>query len=84
MGAGIRAGRHARSVVRTLAEILDHPHVEQRGTLTAVEVPELGRTVDLVGAGFRFEHGQPAFQEPRPRLGEHTDEVLAELDDGAP
>jgi crotonobetainyl-CoA:carnitine CoA-transferase CaiB-like acyl-CoA transferase len=33
----------------------------------------------VVGAGFRFEHGQPVFRGGVPRLGEHTAEVLAEL-----
>jgi crotonobetainyl-CoA:carnitine CoA-transferase CaiB-like acyl-CoA transferase len=74
----VQAGLPA-SVVRTLQEILAHPHLAARGTLQPVDVPELGRSVNVVGAGFRFEHDQPAFQGPVPRLGEHTAEVLAEL-----
>jgi CoA:oxalate CoA-transferase len=74
----VQAGLPA-SVVRTLQETLAHPHLRTRGTLQPVDVPELGRSLDVVGAGFRFEHDQPAFQGPVPRLGEHTAEVLAEL-----
>jgi CoA:oxalate CoA-transferase len=74
----VQAGLPA-SVVRTLQEILAHPHLAARGTLQSVDFPELNRSVDVVGAGFRFEHDQPAFQGPVPSLGEHTAEVLDEL-----
>ena len=74
----VRAGLPA-SVVRTLAEMLEHPHLHARGTLAEVDVPELGRSATIVGPGFRFEHDQPHFHGPVPRLGQHTAEVLAEL-----
>jgi crotonobetainyl-CoA:carnitine CoA-transferase CaiB-like acyl-CoA transferase len=79
----VNAGLPA-SVVRTLEEMLAHPHVRARGTLAEVEVPELGKTATVVGAGFRFEHDPPRFQGPVPRLGQHTDEILAELGQLAP
>jgi len=74
VGAGLPA-----SVVRSLRELLAHPHLEARGTLQEVAAPDLGRAVKVVGAGFRFEHDQPAFRGGVPRLGEHTADVLAEL-----
>jgi CoA:oxalate CoA-transferase len=74
----VQAGLPA-SVVRTLEELLAEPHVRERGTLEDVDVPELGKTASIVGAGFRFAHDQPRFQGPVPRLGEHTAEVLSEL-----
>jgi CoA:oxalate CoA-transferase len=74
----VQAGLPA-SVVRTLEELLAEPHIRERGTLQEVEVPELGRSANVVGAGFRFAHDQPRFQGPVPRLGEHTLEVLTEL-----
>jgi crotonobetainyl-CoA:carnitine CoA-transferase CaiB-like acyl-CoA transferase len=67
------------SVVRSLAEIVSAAHVEQRGVLAAVDVAETGQTARVVGAGFRFEHDQPCFQGGVPRLGEHTQAILAEL-----
>ena len=76
-GEFVRAGLPA-SVVRTLDEMLAHPHVHERAILAEVGLPEGSATV--VGAGFRFEHDQPRFQGPVPRLGEHTGEILAELD----
>jgi CoA:oxalate CoA-transferase len=74
----VQAGLPA-SVVRTLQELLSEPHVRERGALAEVEVPDLGRTTTVVGAGFRFAHDAPRFQGPVPRLGEHTRDVLAEL-----
>jgi crotonobetainyl-CoA:carnitine CoA-transferase CaiB-like acyl-CoA transferase len=67
------------SVVRSLDEILSHPHVQERGSLEPVAVPDADRAIPVVAAGFRFAHDQPRFQGPVPRLGQHTDEVLREL-----
>jgi CoA:oxalate CoA-transferase len=75
----VNAGLPA-SVVRTLQEILEHPQLRARGTLAEIDAPDLGRTATVVGAGFRFEHDQPRFQGPVPRLGQHTAEVMAELE----
>jgi crotonobetainyl-CoA:carnitine CoA-transferase CaiB-like acyl-CoA transferase len=74
----VRAGLPA-SVVRSLGELLAHPHLQARGTLETVEAADLAGRVEVVGAGFRYEHDQPAFRGGVPRLGEHTAEVLAEL-----
>jgi formyl-CoA transferase len=74
----VEAGLPA-SVVRSLGEMLAHPHLAERGILQQVSAADLGRTVNVVGAGFRFEHDQPAFRGGVPRLGEHTDEVMREL-----
>jgi len=74
----VRAGLPA-SVVRTLGELVGHPHVQERGVLQPVRVPESADPVVIVGAGFQFEHDAPRFQGPVPRLGEHTRDVLTEL-----
>jgi CoA:oxalate CoA-transferase len=74
----VEAGLPA-SVVRKLEELLAHPHVRERGSLQPVDFPDLDRRVNLVGAGFQFAHDQPRFHGHVPRLGEHTEEVLAEL-----
>jgi crotonobetainyl-CoA:carnitine CoA-transferase CaiB-like acyl-CoA transferase len=71
---GVPAG-----AVRTLAEIVDHPHVAARGLIGEVKVPDREQPVRVAGAGFRFAHGGPGFHGPVPRLGEHTDEVLREI-----
>jgi CoA:oxalate CoA-transferase len=74
----VEAGLPA-SVVRTLEELLAHPHLQARNSLQPVDFPDLDRKLNIVGAGFKFAHGQPRLHGHVPRLGEHTDEILAEL-----
>ncbi len=76
----VQAGLPA-SVVRSLGEMLVHPHLVERGTLQQVKAADGlgGRTVNVVGAGFRFEGSQPVFRGDVPALGEHTEEVMREL-----
>jgi crotonobetainyl-CoA:carnitine CoA-transferase CaiB-like acyl-CoA transferase len=74
----VEAGLPA-SIVRTLPEILAHPHVQQRGILEQVPPADAGKPMTLVGAPFRFGEGDLGFQGPVPALGQHTEEVLAGL-----
>jgi crotonobetainyl-CoA:carnitine CoA-transferase CaiB-like acyl-CoA transferase len=78
----VRAGLPA-SIVRTLPEILGHPHVRQRGILQQVPLSDGdgddGEPLTLVGPAFRFGEGGLGFQGGVPALGQHTDEVLAGL-----
>jgi CoA:oxalate CoA-transferase len=74
----VQAGLPA-SVVRSLGEMLVHPHLRERGTLQQVTATDLGQTVNAVGAGVRFEYDRPVFRGSVPALGEHTEEVLREL-----
>ena len=34
--------------------------------------------MELVGSGFRLEHGSPGLDREPPTLGEHTEEILKE------
>ena len=65
--------------LRTLADLLQQPHVQQRGLLQEVELPGLDRSVPLPGVGFRLGENDAGVTSPPPRYGEHTDEVLREL-----
>lgn len=67
------------SKVRTVPEIVTHPHLAERGILVDTVVPGLGHPTRVVGAGFRFARGGPEAPTSVPALGEHTDEVLREL-----
>jgi crotonobetainyl-CoA:carnitine CoA-transferase CaiB-like acyl-CoA transferase len=64
--------------INDLAAAFASPQVAARGLLTDVEHPVLG-TLRQVGPPFAL-HATPAtVRRPPPLLGEHTDEILAEL-----
>ena len=73
--AGVPAGK-----VRDLPEVLEHPQTQTRNSILAAgELPELGGSLKVPGVTFTLEHGNPVITSLPPRLGEHTDEILAEL-----
>ena len=57
-------------------EIVRHPQLEHRDVLQTIDT-RYG-PMELVGAGFRLEHGSPSLDREPPTLGEHTDEILKE------
>ncbi len=57
-------------------EIVRHPQLEHRDVLQTIDT-RYG-PMQLVGAGFRLEHGSPGLDREPPTLGEHTDEILKE------
>jgi len=72
---GVPAGR-----VLTVPQALSHPQVQHRKLLrTFEEVPGVGRSVTLAGAGFRMDGTDSDSALPPPRLGEHTETLLEEL-----
>ena len=58
-------------------EVLNHPQVIANDMVVAVEDPEIGPTIQA-GMPFRLSQSPPVRPRPRPRVGEHTAEVLAE------
>lgn len=71
--AGIPAGP-----ILDLPAALDSPQARALGSRVRLEHPALGR-VDQVGFPFELSATPAAIRTPPPLLGEHTDEVLAEL-----
>lgn len=72
---GVPAGR-----VLAVADVLSHPQIVQRELLAHFEnVPGIDRPIDVVRAGFKLRGGNPDIDTPPPQLGEHTDQILAEL-----
>jgi glutaryl-CoA transferase len=63
--------------VRRLDEVFETP--EGRGAIQEVDDPVRG-SLRLVADPIRLDGTTPVVRRPPPRLGEHTDEVLAELD----
>ncbi len=65
--------------VRTISEIIQHPHVKERDLFVETSIPGLPKTVKLTGSGFRFGHDVPQRTAHVPTIGEHTEEVLREI-----
>ncbi|MEZ5823905.1 MAG: CoA transferase [Geminicoccaceae bacterium] len=73
--AGVPAGE-----VLSVADILEHPQVRERGLVRRFERVEAAeRDVEVVRAGFRLQSGDPAPANPPPPLGAHTHDILSEL-----
>ena len=65
--------------IRSVAEILEHPHVKGRGVLhTFRDVPGLDRDVTVL-LPFRMAHDGPQAKTPPPMAGAHTQSILEEL-----
>jgi crotonobetainyl-CoA:carnitine CoA-transferase CaiB-like acyl-CoA transferase len=61
-----------------MAELLDHPYTVGREAIVEVEDRELG-SIPMHNVVPRLGASPGGFRRPAPRLGEHTDEILAEL-----
>jgi crotonobetainyl-CoA:carnitine CoA-transferase CaiB-like acyl-CoA transferase len=73
LAAGVACGR-----VRNIGEIIQEPHVQERGILEENEHPESGKTVTVKTP--ILLSGKTAFtRRQAPMIGEHTGEVLKEL-----
>ena len=62
--------------VLTRAEFIDDPQVAHNGMRVEVDDPQVGRTVQM-GIPVTFSRTPGGIRGPAPRLGEHTQEVLA-------
>jgi formyl-CoA transferase/CoA:oxalate CoA-transferase len=61
--------------VYTIGEIFSDPHVLQRGMMTEVEHPEIGK-IKQIGQALKFSRTPLTLESPPPLLGEHTVGVL--------
>jgi crotonobetainyl-CoA:carnitine CoA-transferase CaiB-like acyl-CoA transferase len=73
-------GRVPVGPVNTAADLFDDPHTAARGTLPEVELPGDNGRVALVGTPIKFTRTEAGIYDRPPSLGEHSEEVLAELD----
>lgn len=62
----------------TAQDIVDDPHVRERGAIKTMTGPE-GESRDVVGAPWRFSRTPASLDRWTPKLGEHNDYVLGEL-----
>src|SRR5207245_9763441 len=75
---GAQLRRIPYAAVRAPEVLLRDAHLAARGFFVPIEHPGLGPTLPYPGAPFRLADA-PWRVAPPPRLGEHNDEVLAEL-----
>ena len=66
------------TAVLDVAEVIEHPHLSQRGYWVELEHRELGRFRNL-GAPFKLPESPGGPDRAAPLLGEHTVEVLDDL-----
>jgi crotonobetainyl-CoA:carnitine CoA-transferase CaiB-like acyl-CoA transferase len=64
--------------VNTAADIFADPHVKVRGMLVEVEQPGENRPLTLAGPAIKLTGTPSGIYRRPPRIGEHTEEVLAE------
>ena len=62
--------------VRTLMEVVNDPHLHQRGMLQWIDHPELGRIV-VQGSPIRFDGAAPLPHEASRALGADNEGVLS-------
>ncbi len=66
------------AAVRSADEFFDDPQVEAMAMSQVVRHPQLGN-LRMAGVPWRFSRSPASIRRPAPALGQHTDEVLAEL-----
>jgi formyl-CoA transferase len=59
-------------------QLLDDPHLRASGGLATMPTDD-GGTTDVVLLPLLMGGRRPGVRRPLPRVGEHTDEVLAQL-----
>ncbi len=72
--ARLKAGRVPCAPVRTAPEVMNDPHMHERGMLARVQHPELGEIVVPTNP-LRLHGLPPAPLLPSPKIGEHNAEI---------
>lgn len=64
--------------INEVDEILNDPHVLARGMVVGMQHPVAG-DIRVLGNPMHLSETPPSYRLPPPTLGQHTDEILAEL-----
>ncbi|KAL6353567.1 hypothetical protein LRP88_14063 [Fusarium phalaenopsidis] len=64
--------------VNDLKDTLNHPHVTARGMVKELDHPALGK-LKVLNSPVQYSRTGPSIRTPPPLLGQHTEEVLAEV-----
>jgi succinate--hydroxymethylglutarate CoA-transferase len=68
---GVPCGR-----INSVAEALDDPHTAARAMVETVEHPAIG-ALKMLGVPFKFSDTECSVRRAPPKLGEHSEEILA-------
>ncbi|BBX17660.1 formyl-CoA transferase [Mycolicibacterium duvalii] len=79
----LQAAKLPAAPMLSTREVLDDPHVQAMGYLQRVPFPGVGTGVPIVETPFRLSATPGVIRRRAPLLGEHTEEVLAEIGYGA-
>ena len=77
--AAFNAADVPAGALRTIDQITRHPHVAQRGLTASFPLPNTDQTAATLHLGFDLGRPDGDRVPPPPRLGEHSDAVLAGL-----
>jgi crotonobetainyl-CoA:carnitine CoA-transferase CaiB-like acyl-CoA transferase len=78
--AQLEAARIPAGPVLNLDAVLEDPQVKVRELLVPVEYPGAPRPVPLANTPVRLSDTPGTIRARAPKTGEHTDEILRELD----
>ena len=73
---GLQKRGYNTGAVRSPDEVMEDPHLEDRGFWTPVEYPELGETFRHTGSAAIFNGSPWRISRRAPLIGEHNEEVL--------
>jgi CoA:oxalate CoA-transferase len=73
VAAGVPAG-----AVQTVEEVLQDPHLTDRGMIHDIPHPDFEDGIRVFGSPIHFSNASSPKVEPAPRKGEHTEDVLRE------
>ena len=79
----ILGGRVPVGPVNTNADLFADPHLRARDMLVEMDTPGATRPTTFANTAIKFTATPGGVHRTAPRLGEHTDEVFAELDQSA-
>ena len=71
------------SPVNDYAQVLNDPHIKERGVVVEVDHPVMGKTKTVRNPVLMDSDG-PAIRRPAPTHGQHTSEILRELGKDVP
>ena len=76
--ARLDANQIPNAPINTIAEVFDNPQIKHLGIPKQISHPQMGMS-NLVGSPINLSDTPPKFFRAAPLLGEHTEQVLANL-----